>query len=364
MGSHKRKRGNDTVTRRAAWQRIAAQLVLKKGLNLAGKAVKKRLRSVTKTRTKTRNADHEGVKESDGGASTSRYTKLNKGPKRAKTRQYDTNILKEVRPFVAQGPSNRSSAFFVSYFDYTDIQKMLADLWNQIPATITGGQTAITNQMRPYFLSAVGKFTFSNMTTSGSWIELYDVHCKDSTDIFPTQEIQLGLRDEEGDSTAIDNNFRLGTKPTMSKRFKRTWAVDKTTRIFLRPGEQHVHFIKYGPHKAMDNSYLRGWNNRIGAGGTPSTQEFIKGITRGLLWFQYGNVALDSGAGAQTGNNAVGTALTKNAVVYDVAYRYSMLRFNNTTVTNVDTLITPTGGGGQVIVNEDTSTSIVANVIA
>jgi len=349
--SLKRKR----VNRAKTWQRAAAKLVLKKGLSLASKAVTKRLKT-SHNRTKDTHADeHPGVKESSGGASVSRYTKLRKGPKRAKNRPFDTNIFKEIRSALYQGSMNSQSAFFNTYWDYADVGSMLQTLFAQVPSSEMAPLSTLTlNQMRPYFLSARAKFTWSNMASSQCWLTIYDIHCKDSNDRGPVEDWKLGMTQEEGDiaSGLAAGDFALGTHPHQSKRFKRTWKIDKTTRVFLRPGEQHAHFINHGPHKAMDNSTLRGWNNTVS--GSQASQLHIGGLTRAVMWTTQGTIAVDRGAGAVS--NQVGTTSSEIALVYDVQYKYSMLRFPNTTVSTASNLVA--FGATPTFINEDTSAPV------
>lgn len=352
--SLKRKRS----ARAKTWQRAAAKLVLKKGLSLASKAVNKRLKTSHSKTRETHADEHPGVKESSGGASVSRFTKLTKGPKRAKNRAFDTSIFKEIRSALYVGSANVISAFFNTYWDYDDVSAMITDLYNGIPSQEAPGTSGTINQLRPYFLSARSKFTWSNMATSQCWLTIYDIHCKDSNDRGPVQDWKLGMTTEQGDLFAGNaGDFQLGTHPHQSKRFKRTWKIDKTTRVFLRPGEQHAHYINHGPHKAFDNSTLRGWNNMVG--GNTAAQMHIGGLTRAVMWTTSGTIAVDRGVGAVS--NQVGTTTTEVALVYDVQYKYSMLRFPNTKVVSQSNLTpflaTPT------FINEDTSAKVGNDIV-
>jgi len=359
--SLKRKRSGTRGGRAATWQRVAAKLVLKKGLSLASKAVNKRMKA-SHTKTKRKGGDeHPGVKESDGGASVSRYTKLNKGPKKAKTRTFDTHILKEVKQRSSIGDSGSLSAFFETYWDYTDINLMVGKLYEQLPDETlpVNSSTAQVNALRPYLLSARAKFNFANMANSQQWLTIYDIHCKDSTDNGPVEEWYTGAVEEQGEGlnvagvTRQSNQFDLGSTPQMSKRFKRTWKIDKVTKVFLRPGEQHAHFINHGPHKAWENSYLQSRNNEVG--GTHATRPYIGGVTRAVMWTQSGNICMDGTT------QRVSTTGTKAALVYEIAYRYSMLRFPQGSIqTSSD--IAPISGDPNFI-NEDTST-VISNAFA
>jgi len=347
---------------------MAAKLTLKKGLSLASTKLHKRLRTQSvKAKTRRRGGDHDGVKESDGGASVSRYTKLNKGPKKAKNRVFDTHILKEIRSELRTGDSGGMSAFFVSYWDYTDIGSMIQRLYDLLPAASLPTAPATTsvgeNQLRPYLMSARAKFNFSNMSNGGHWITIYDIHCKDSTDRGPVEEWYKGVVNEEGEGDQVggalraSNLFTHGSSPLQSKRFKRTWKVDKTTKVFLRPGEQHVHMVNHGPHKAWDNSYLRSYNNQVL--GVQAPLNYIGGVTRAVLWVQSGNVCVDRLAGNVF--SGVSTAATEVALIYDIAYKYSMLRNPQTTIQNVGDL--GPVSGQPTFINEDSS-AVVGNTFA
>lgn len=358
MVAQKRKR----VSTRHNWVRMAGKLALKSGLKLAHKAVGRRLTGAAKrhkssrsrsTQTQNGGGGSGPIESGGGGATNSIFKKLVKGPKRAKTRPFNTNIHKFTNANLTLGNQAKSAAYFQPYWEYTTVNSFVNTLFNQNPTTLDPtGTTFNVNQIRPYFMSCLGTFRFNNFTNGNISMTIYDIHCKTSTGDSPIKLWDDGDRAEEADAAAVGgNNFVIGSKPTDSKRFKQYWKVDKVTSVIMKPGEEHEHKIVHAPNTAQfQNNYLQSIQSGTGA------YQYIGRLTRGVMWVITGQAFVDRGVG---GTGGVSTTAAETANVWDLHYKYSMLQ-NPSTVITTSNALTAGSGTAPTLINEDTGVSAVA----
>lgn len=326
----------------------------KKLSRVATKPSLKRSRSVTRVKATTKRRKPNGWQAADAGASRSTFTKVNRALKRAKYSNFATNLHRYTSSFANIGNSARQTAFFLPYWEYTSVNKFVATLWNQVPATMDASTTAVVNQVRPYFRSCTGCYTFANLGTSTVVLRLFDVHCKVSTGDDPIATWRAGEQLEEADTSGyINNDFPLEANPTASKRFKQYWGIDQVDTVVLRGGEQHKHYIKNYPHKTMENSYLQSTQNRVAL--VSGTLPYIGRLTRGLLWTQQGTIDKDV-----SGLAGITTSSTETGVVLALNYKYQLLNWPSMMITTDLRVAQGTGTG--TFINEATD-AVTTNIL-
>jgi len=239
------------------------------------------------------------------------------------------------------------------YWDYTTAQAMVAKLFASIPASeLPTGSTATKNQLKPYFLSCKGSYTFTNFSTATVFLDLYDLHPKQSVSVGPDLSWASGDIIEQGDTstTTSPQTFQISSVPQESTEFMKMWKIDKITRLEMTGGQTHVHRINYGRNKAIPNEVLQ----QTDSFGPTST---VYGLSRALMWTTVGQPVKDTGTGASAG---VTTASTELGIVVELQYRWSMLQFPSKQNITSSTII-PATGNVQSFINE-LSDTIVANL--
>jgi hypothetical protein len=268
------------------------------------------------------------------GASKSTYTHVLKAPARAKSSTIPTNIHKFGRTFTNPGISGRMTGNFLPYWEEFTLAKFILNLYNQTPVeTLPAGSSSVTNQIRPYMISCKGQMVWANASNSTLFLDIYDVHAKQTIGKDPVYCWSQGDTAEEAETGIASGVFLPGSKPTDSAIFRDNWGIDKITKISLLPGQQHVHYINSAPHhaKASDSIYSLELSGGV-------VQPYIQGITRGVMWTQMGDLAIDVG-----GTGLVTTTKTDSFIAVELNYRYSALKFPSTIITVDNTLGLATG---------------------
>ena len=325
-------------------------------------AKRKFVSTFTKTKRKRKRPNPKRIIAADKGVSSSSWKFIRKGPRGAKYRAFDTNIMRQVRQSVANGATGMSFAGQIALWDSGVITTMTTALYGQVPSSLQlSGTSQAYAETRPYFLSASGQVVFANGTTNTVALQLYECVCKTTTPQGPVQSWVWGDSVDEDDAQQLaaggQVNMGVGTgfpipvatKPSFSRRFKTTWRIDKSWDIALRPGEQHIHKYTHAINKAFENQYLQGAQFGSTATGL-NTYQYVGKLTRVLMWVQTGGPLFDTG----TGGVGVTTSPHEIGIVQENVYRFSQLRWPSKIITDSGTLPAATGGSHPEWINEAT----------
>lgn len=128
----------------------------------------------------------------------------------------------------------------------------------------------------------------------------------------PLNCFQQGMLEVQ-DSTTLSyaSKFPIDWQPHMAREYRRNWRPCRIHKVYLEPGEVHIHKIVYYPHRYMSRRYLQQYlaNNQY---------IYLPGFTYGLSVLAMGTPI----AGGTVGSTLVTTSAPAVHCVYRFERRY------------------------------------------
>lgn len=250
------------------------------------------------------------------------------------------------------GVTGRQRADYFAYFERDHLKKMVADVFDSITGTEmtrTGGYTTnvTMNDLVPYMSNSNHCLTISNMENASTQVTVYDLLAKKDTDEPPTISWSKGLTLQNEPQDPNLWVFPVGSNPLQSKQFRDTWKVEKTTRLVLKPGHNHKHYLHVNPNMTVSNQRL--------SQSSPPPPYFLGGVSRTILVVTEG-VLVTSYADA----SKVSTAPVAIGVMWQRTYGYTANSQAHRLNYAAETIL-PSFTDGRVI-QEDGDIANVANV--
>lgn len=275
---------------------------------------------------------HSLMSESD--ATQSRFSwgrkkvQLAKGFKKLIAPQYlNTTTYGQVTSEVGRqaamqlhGYVGSSGAITRGFLSSSDINQLmtLSGLDEPTPASTNLGSAfaAGSNTRRLVVEQVNAKYTFKNQTTLPIEIEIYDfVYRNDSTNILNVVDLWNGGLDNETTNAAGSLGRLLvfpGAKPFEAVQFTSEVRVGKRTHLFLHPGSNHVHRIRYTPKYPINKSQTN-WKAQL------------SGLTFGVMLVQKGGIIKDG--------QAVSYGRSMLDYICEASYKYYSVSKNRTLYT-------------------------------
>lgn len=202
------------------------------------------------------------------------------------------------------------------YLDFTacitdDLQGLLQVWKNTMEHSVYNGTTnlGIQTNDRVFVTFADFECWMTNSSDIPTFIELYDYVCQRDNENQPSEILnpdQQAFGPSGGFTSYSLASSTVGVQPTDSNQLSVFYKIKKRTRIWLAPGETHIHKIRasfnkvYNNEIAGNNVYVKGWtfgvmarcvcsviggatNGRDVGGGQISTYETTRIYGRGVF---------------------------------------------------------------------------------
>lgn len=307
--------------------------LLRHGANLAVGTLNHLDRYIKQSRTKTQTVSQSkslrhGTRQTNAhGGTKSSYRYSHKFPKSWKIR------AGLARPFIFhatdayewRSATGLQAANYDLDFNYSTLAEMRETIYATMPTEgAPENLTLFANTLKGLVLGIRKKHIITNMGNSNIYFTIYDISCKQDTDIAPDVAWNRAS-EEEGtlaqgqpiSTSGLLGSSLFGTKPTDSELFKVNWKIRNRTVVVLGAGGTHVHYTTGRPNHVFNFQRL----DVEGENGPGSAiKPYLKGMTHGILIVQHGGPAHDSGHTIITASKSCLDIISNKAYTFKSAH--------------------------------------------
>lgn len=234
------------------------------------KFYKTKVGSATAVQRKRRNIRRAPLQNPGGIITQSVFTRYNKASFSAKVRKNASNPNYEILNGV--GNFEALSGFQSSMSHAHNAQGLLLSAIGKMPTPVPAG-----NFTRRMLLESYQRKTmFTNASSAGSILELYDIVTKQDNDLDARNAWIDGITMETTLPAGTPPYNVLGVKLWHSQRFNEFFKVVKKTIVNLAPGASHQHAISLKPNLIIKEQRIR--ENVSYRGLTYFTIAVVKGV--------------------------------------------------------------------------------------
>lgn len=311
-GQVARRRNYGTFTPGTALNAVNTAKVVSNAGKQLGNQLAKYIKGKQKAKRNNQDAKYAKVVEGHGDITFSKFRSINK-PKSSMTKKLASVRGKLIRRYVntfhISGTAGRQRVDSCIYFETSHLAKMLSDVSASLGALELGGNTPTNaTNLEPFISKTNHCLTLTSFVNASQTVTLYDVLCKRDTNEHPGLSWSTGLFLQE-DNTSTANSFPVGITPYQSKNFREKWKIEKVTKLQLRPGETHKHYVTVNPNKSVSNARISGINSE-------AVETYLAGVTRAVM------VVIEGTLGRGTASGTVTTTAPSLGMMWQRSYAF------------------------------------------